>query len=190
MAESSRVPSDVVLETARLTLRPLERDDLGVLAVRHAEPSFWKFPYQRSWTRDETAEWLARTVARREAGEWAVAAVIVRASGALAGWAGLSVPGDLDELLPTVEVGWRLGRDFWGHGYATEAGRAWVDHGFGAGGLDELISIYEPANVASGAVMARLGFRPFLDTTHPGFGVPLRITRRRRDDVLATADDT
>ena len=43
--------------------------------------------------------------------------------GALLGFAGLSIPFHFPAVLPAVEVGWRLRRDVWGRGYATEAGR-------------------------------------------------------------------
>ncbi|MEO7573267.1 MAG: GNAT family N-acetyltransferase, partial [Acidimicrobiales bacterium] len=105
----------------------------------------------------------------------AVSAVVLRDSGDLAGWAGLSVPSFLPEILPAVEVGWRLGEQFWGHGYASEAGAAWVRHGFEELGLAEIVSIYEPDNTASGSVMRRLGFALDHITTHPTLGVPLHV---------------
>jgi RimJ/RimL family protein N-acetyltransferase len=92
----------------------------------------------------------------------------------------LSEPTFLPEILPAIEVGWRLGQKFHGHGYATEAGRAWVDYGFGAGDLDEIVSIYQPENVASGAVMRRLGFGLERATLHPVLGAQLHVLRLRR----------
>ena len=83
------------------------------------------------------------------------------------GWAGLAVPHFLPEVLPAVEVGWRLASDQWGKGLATEAGAAAVDFGFTQGGLTRIVSIYEPENVASGRVMARLGFTHFVTTQGP-----------------------
>ena len=106
---------------------------------------------------------------------------MLRADDRLAGWAGLSVPHFLPEVLPATEVGWRLGESFRCHGYATEAGRAWIEHGFEHLGLDEIVSIYEPDNTASGAVMHRLGFHLIRRTVHPTLGVPLHVMARRRD---------
>jgi RimJ/RimL family protein N-acetyltransferase len=163
------------LVTDRLVLRPLALDDLDALAPLHAEESFWRFPFGRGWTRDETRAFLERTVARYDDPGVAVSAVVVRDTGDLAGWAGLSIPTFLPEILPAVEVGWRLGEAYRGHGFATEAGGAWVRYGFDALALDAIVSIYEPANVASGAVMARLGFTLERDTVHPELGVPLRV---------------
>ena len=100
---------------------------------------------------------------------------MVAETGALAGWVGLAVPTFLPEILPAVEVGWRLGERYRGCGFATEAGRAWVRYGFEVLGLTSIVSIYEPANAASGAVMRRLGFQPFLVTESSQYGVPLHV---------------
>ena len=166
------------LETERLILRPLQRGDVEDLARLHAEESFWWYPFRRGWTSSETEAFIERTELRYSEDGYAVSAVVVRRSGELAGWAGLSVPWFLPEILPAVEVGWRLGEAFRGVGCATEAGRAWVDYGFEVRGLDEIVSIYEPENIASGAVMARLGFVFALETVHPDRGQTIHVTRR------------
>jgi RimJ/RimL family protein N-acetyltransferase len=155
-------------------------DDLDALARLHAEETFWRYPFGRGWSRGETEAFLERTLARYADPGLGVCAVVVRDTGELAGWAGLAVPQFLPEILPAVEVGWRLGNQFWGRGYATEAGAEWVRHGFDVLALDEIVSIYEPDNVASGAVMKRLGFTLERDTVDPERGIPLRVMVRRR----------
>jgi RimJ/RimL family protein N-acetyltransferase len=59
-----------------------------------------------------------------------------------------------------VEVGWHLGFDHWGKGYATEAGAGAVKHGFEVVGLDEIYAIVQPENSRSIAVTQRLGMEP------------------------------
>ena len=61
-------------------------------------------------------------------------------------------------------MGWRLSEPWRGRGLATEAGAAAVDFGFTHGGLDRIVSIYEPENAASGRVMEHLGFTRCLTT--------------------------
>lgn len=163
------------LTTDRLVLRPLEMDDLDDLAALHAEESFWRYPFGRGWSRSETESFLRRTIERYRDPGVAVSAVVVGDTGELAGWAGLSIPTFLPEILPAVEVGWRLGEAYRGRGLATEAGRAWIDYGFDDLGLDSIVSIYEPENSASGAVMRRLGFTLERETTHPTHGVRLHV---------------
>ena len=77
-----------------------------------------------------------------------------------------------------IEVGWRLARAAWGHGYATEAARASVAYGFDQAGLDEIVSVTAVVNAPSRAVMERLGMvrDPADDFEHPVLPVdsPLR----------------
>jgi RimJ/RimL family protein N-acetyltransferase len=147
-----------VLTTERLVLRPFTLDDLPALAPIHAEPSFWWYPLRGGMCEEDTKEFLVRVIGRYESDGFGVEAVEDRASGALIGWSGLAVPHFLPEILPAVEVGWRLSEACRGRGLATEAGAAAVEWGFTAGGLDRIVSIFEPENVASGRVMDHLGF--------------------------------
>jgi RimJ/RimL family protein N-acetyltransferase len=164
----ARIPT---LTTDRLVLRPFVVADLEELAVMHAEDSFWWYPRRGGMSRQETEEFLERVIGRYESDGFGVEAALDRDSGAMIGWAGLAVPHFLPEILPAVEVGWRLSSSRRGRGLATEAGAAALRWGFTVGGLDRIVSIYEPANVASGRVMGRLGFTPWLRTRVQGSAV-------------------
>jgi RimJ/RimL family protein N-acetyltransferase len=75
-----------------------------------------------------------------------------------------------------MEVGWRLARAAWHHGYATEAATAAAGVAFGGAGLAEIWSMTAVANAPSQAVMRRLGMTPHARFDHPGVeaGHPLR----------------
>jgi RimJ/RimL family protein N-acetyltransferase len=164
------------LETERLVMRPFRTDDLAALTVLQADPSFWWYPLRRGMEPDESARFMERRLAEYDRPDRpSFHAVIERASGALIGWAGLSVPDFLPEVLPAIEVGWRLGSAHRGRGYATEAAAAALDWGFGDLGLASVVSIFEPDNAPSGRVMDRLGFDPGFDTLHPVRDVPVRV---------------
>ncbi len=60
---------------------------------------------------------------------------------------------------PEIELGFRLGKAYWGKGYATEAARAWVAHGFGLLGLDRIVAATHPENAASQRVLEKVGMR-------------------------------
>lgn len=190
VSQASRIYASGVawptLTTDRLVLRPLASGDLDALAALHAEESFWHYPFGRGWSRGETESFLQRTIERYVDPGIAVSAVVVADTGVLAGWAGLSIPTFLPEVLPAVEVGWRLGERHRGKGIATEAGRAWLQHGFEKLGLDRILSIYEPDNTASGAVMQRLGLSPDRETTHPVHGVRLVVSSLSRNEWCPT----
>src|SRR5580704_4715702 len=144
------------LETDRLLMRPFERRDLPALTALHSEESFWWFGLRRAMTPEETASFLARLMADYEGSDPTFHAVIERATGDLTGWVGLNVPRFLPELLPAIEVGWRLGSRYRGRGYATEAGAAALVWGFETLGLAKILSIFERENIASGKVMDHL----------------------------------
>jgi RimJ/RimL family protein N-acetyltransferase len=165
------------VETERLLLRRWHRGDLDALTRVFAKPEVWWWPFQRGWNAEETKEFLERKLNEWDDRGWSQWAAIEKRTGTLFGFIGLCPPAFLPEVMPTVEVGWRLDPEFWGQGYATEGGRAAIDAGFGTLGLDEIVSIYEPDNVASGKVMERLDMKHDRDTTHPELGVPLRVYR-------------
>jgi RimJ/RimL family protein N-acetyltransferase len=88
--------------------------------------------------------------ALRGYGNWAVER---KADGALLGRAGLWMP----EGWPGLEVGWKFARHAWGHGYATEAGRAAIEWAWNELDAQRLISVIHPENTPSIRVAARLG---------------------------------
>jgi RimJ/RimL family protein N-acetyltransferase len=71
------------------------------------------------------------------------------------GFTGLSVPRFEAHFTPCVEVGWRLARDYWGFGYASDAARLVIDYGFRQLGLEQIVSFTVAANQRSRSVMVR-----------------------------------
>jgi RimJ/RimL family protein N-acetyltransferase len=165
----------VVVQTERLVLRPWRSDDLDALADVFTEPAVWQYPFGRGLSRDESESFLERQLQHWEAHGFGLWAAELRSERRLIGFVGLAVPSWLPEILPAVEVGWRLHPDSWGRGLATEGGDASLCYGFEGLGLDRIVSIFEPENVASGRVMEKLGMSDFLTTTHPTSGTRLRV---------------
>ena len=178
-------PMATDIETERLLLRRWRSDDLDQLAEIFSKESVWWYPFKRGWSREETSNFLDRKIDEWQGRGYSQWAVEVKAERELIGFLGLAPPEFLPEVMPTVEVGWRLDPGWWGRGLATEGGRAALEYGFRALGLDEVVSIYEPDNVASGRVMEKLGMRRFLDTTHPSLGVALRVYKITARDWAA-----
>lgn len=164
-----------VLRTDRLVLRPWAAHDVEALAEIFADPRVWWFPLQRGMQREETEAFLQGLLVewrQRGWGLWAVEHEEV-----LIGYVGFALPTFLPEVMPVPEIGWRLHPASWGRGLATEAARAALAHGFQDLGFTEVVSIYEPANAASGRVMERLGMMTDRDTLHPERRIPLRVCR-------------
>jgi RimJ/RimL family protein N-acetyltransferase len=143
----------VVLRTPRLLLRTFRRDDLPLYAALNADPEVARYlggPLTREDS-DDIAAWAQEVYGREGLG---LLAVERRDDGVFLGMCGLhhqqSYPDD-------VEVAWRLAREHWGQGYATEAATGWLDHAFGALNLPRVISTTDATNLRSLAVMRRLG---------------------------------
>ena len=165
------------LRTGRLILRPWRDEDLAPFAALNADPVVMEY-FPATLSRAESDAFATRVrsdMAERGFGLWAVEAPGVTP---FVGFTGLAVPRFDAHFTPCVEIGWRLAREHWGRGYAPEAARAALAHGFGALGLDEIVSFTTVANLRSRRVMEKLGMRHDLaeDFEHPNLaaGHPLR----------------
>ena len=109
---------------------------------------------------------------------WGFWAAELKQTRQLIGFVGLSIPADGHPFLPCVELGWRLARNHWGNGYATEGARVCLKIAFEVLQLPEVIATTASGNLRSSAVMARLGMRgPETTFEHPG--VPIDSPHRR-----------
>jgi RimJ/RimL family protein N-acetyltransferase len=143
------------LRTDRLLLRPWRESDLAPWAAMNADPQVREH-LGAVLTREQADASVAGFRADFDARGYGWWAVEVLADGEFVGFAGLD---RVDDGLPFtgVEVGWRLARPAWGHGYATEAGRAALAFGFETLGRSEILAVTTVGNLRSQAVMQRLG---------------------------------
>ena len=143
----------------------------------NADPTVMEF-FPKPLDRAESDGMAARIEAHFERRGFGLWAVEVPGVADFIGFVGLSTPTFEAHFTPCVEVGWRLARDHWGRGYATEAARAALDFGFRQLGLPEIVSFTVPANRRSRGVMERIGMTrsPADDFDHPVLpeGHPLR----------------
>ncbi|QKW18467.1 GNAT family N-acetyltransferase [Kitasatospora sp. NA04385] len=160
----------VELTTSRLLLRQWRDDDLERWAELNADPEVRRY-FGTVLDREQSAAALERFRAELELRGWGWWAVELRSERRFLGFAGLD---PVDEEMPFdgVEAGWRLHRDAWGHGYATEAGRAVLRYGFEELGLPEILAVIAEDNAPSRAVAGRLGMAhdpaaDFLDPSVP-----------------------
>ena len=147
----------VEVETARLLLRPWSDEDLEPHARICADPEVMRYMGRGALARErgaERVEGFARHWERHGYGLWAAE---YKASGAFIGRIGLLFREDSPEGADGVEVAWLLDRPYWGRGLATEGALASIRHGFEEVGLERIISIALPQNVASRRVMEKAG---------------------------------
>jgi RimJ/RimL family protein N-acetyltransferase len=165
------------LRTDRLLLRQWREEDLGPWAELNADPEVMEH-FPSVLTRDESDVLATRCREHLQTNGWGLWAVEVPGVAPFIGWVGLARPAFEAPFTPAVEVGWRLARRWWGHGYASEGARAALGFAFAELALDEVVSFTSVRNERSQAVMRRIGMRrdPRDDFEHPGIpeGHPLR----------------
>lgn len=139
--------------TERLVLRPFREADLDPWAALNTDPEVMKYLGQ-TLTREESDR-IASGVNKRYAIDGTgFLAIERRTDGAFLGACGLQfTPWYPDDF----EIGWRLAREYWGHGYATEAAASWLEYGFTTMELTKVISVTDTPNLRSIGVMRRLG---------------------------------
>lgn len=140
------------IETERLILRGWRAEDFEPLAAIHGDPEVMTF---LGGVMERNDAWrslasLAGHWALRGYGKWAVER---KSDGAMMGRVGLINP----EGWPGLEIGWTLGKAYWGRGYATEAATAAMRYAFLTQPVDRLISCIDAGNEPSQHVARRIG---------------------------------
>jgi len=156
------------LRTERTLLRAWRDDDLVPFARLNADEEVMRW-FPSPLSREQSDAMASRIRARLAADGWGLWALEVPDVSPFCGFVGLSrVPFETN-FTPAVEIGWRLDRHWWGHGYASEAARACLEYGFGPLGLTDIVSFTTTKNTRSRAVMERLGMTrdPAEDFDHP-----------------------
>jgi RimJ/RimL family protein N-acetyltransferase len=149
-----------MLETDRLVLRRFTDDDVDLIVDLDADPEVRRYVQLHPTTRNEAAgeilpAWLRYYDRYPGYGFWAA---IERASGEFIGWFHLR-PGLSDPRDDEPELGYRLRRDAWGKGYATEGSRALIDRAFTELGAVRVWAETMAVNAASRRVMEKAGLR-------------------------------
>lgn len=163
------------LRTDRLLMRRWRDEDRAPFAAMNADPEVMRY-FPQPLDRAASDAFVNRIEARFEEQGFGLWALEVPGPGAFIGYTGLNPMPDGVPGAGGMEVGWRLAREAWHRGYATEAARAAVAVAFGGAGLTELWSMTAVLNVPSQAVMRRVGMREEARFDHPGIeaGHPLR----------------
>lgn len=147
----------VVLQSARLELRPVQPPEAAGLYAVFSDPEVMRYWSTPPWTSLAQAEQrIQADLDGMAAGEHMRLGLFRRTDATLLGVCSMFA------FVPScrrAEVGYALARPAWGQGYAQEAMGAFIDHGFGALGLNRLEADIDPRNAASARLLERLGFR-------------------------------
>jgi RimJ/RimL family protein N-acetyltransferase len=144
------VPS---LTTDRLDLRMLQESDFDEYAAIHMDPEVTKYTARFHMNRMDAWRHLAMIAGHWHLIGFGMWGVFEKDTGALVGRVGFHKP----DGWPDFELGWTIGRNWWGKGYASEAAKRCVEFAFREMDRDHLISLIDPENTASIRVAERIG---------------------------------
>jgi RimJ/RimL family protein N-acetyltransferase len=171
-ASNRGTPGAYLLRTARLGMRRWKDSDLDVFVEMNRDPEVRKY-FPKLLTPTESAESISRMEAFFDENGFTFYAVDVvdavdsAASGMFIGFVGLYRPNFDAWFTPCVEIGWRLRREAWGLGYATEAAKECLRFGFDELGLERIYSFTALPNLRSARVMEKIGMRMVGEFDHP-----------------------
>jgi len=157
-------------ETERLILRQWQESDIAPFAEMNSSPEVMKY-FPKTLSFEETLEMYNRCKGNKNG--FGLYPAEEKISGKFIGFVGLNIPSFMPNC---VEIGWRLKKEFWGKGYASEAAKKWLSLGFGEYDLKEIISFTAKQNIKSQEVMKRIGlkrdekrdfFNPNIPKDHP-----------------------
>jgi hypothetical protein len=163
----------IIAETERLILRHFQLADSEAMDRVFGDPEvmyFGRGVQSREWVR----EWLHRRQQIYQKLGYGVWAVVEKRSQQVLGYCGLTHFPDINGQ-PETEIGYRLARRHWGHGFATEAARAVRDYSFDTLKLPRLIALIDPQNVASIRVAEKIGLVYEEDVMLDGYTHPDRV---------------
>jgi ribosomal-protein-alanine N-acetyltransferase len=172
----------IILKTDRLHLRQFRESDAAAMRQVFADAEVMHHgPGVQSdrWIKD----WLLECAQNYENRGFGPMAVVMINADEPIGYCGFFHFPDINGR-SEIEIGYRLARAFWGHGYATEAVLAACDYGLDVLGLSRLIAMIDPANTESIKVAEKVGFKYEADVMLEGYTHPDRvyvITRSEED---------
>jgi RimJ/RimL family protein N-acetyltransferase len=146
----------VRLETDRLLMREWQEGDLKPFAEMGQDPDVMRY-FPKQMSQEDAKQFIAKSNLFLQQKGFTLWATTVKESGQFAGFVGLAEPSYQTHFTPCVEIGWRLAKRFWGHGYATEAAKRVLKYAFEDLNLPEIVSFTSVLNAPSMKVMERIG---------------------------------
>lgn len=155
-----------MIETKRLILRQWKESDFEPFIKMGLDQDVMQF-FPNLLTPQESLNLIQKISSLIHEKGWGFWAVELRETHQFIGFIGLHHQPEQFDFSPCVEIGWRLAKEFWKQGYATEGSKAALDYAFNVLNLDKIVSFTATPNKPSQAVMERLGMQKVKNFNHP-----------------------
>ncbi|SRR6266496_2829557 len=154
------------IQTERLGLRKWIDTDFIPFAEMNKDSQVMEY-FTRILTDEETNELIKRINRHFDKYGFGLFAVEKLATKEFIGFTGFMVPTFESFFTPCIEIGWRIKKQHWGNGYATEAAKACLYYGFKTLQFDKIYSFTSAANLKSEKVMQKIGMVKAGEFDHP-----------------------
>jgi [ribosomal protein S5]-alanine N-acetyltransferase len=150
---------NLVLETERLIMRPLELSDAEDFFAMNNNPNVYRYLRTPIQTITQAEEYIEKISIEYEKYGIARFAVILKKTNTLIGFSGLRFRANLDNNhINFYDLGYRFAEPHWRNGFATESAHAWLDYGFATLKLPAIHACAFSDNVGSNKVLQKVGF--------------------------------
>ena len=178
----------IYMETQRLRLRDWEENDFAIFCEMNSDEEVMEY-FPETLTAEESLHFNQAIQAELKESGFGLYAVEEKEQNEFIGFIGFHKATFEADFTPCVEIGWRLKREAWGKGFATEGARACLHYGFTELGIEEVYSFTSEINEPSQNVMKKIGleFKQFFEHPKLPLDSPLRkhvLFHIHRDDLL------
>jgi len=146
----------IFLETERLIIKQTTLEDLDNLCVLQSDNEVMKYVGKGVRTPAEVKHWLEQAFLHHQRHGFSFGSLFEKESGNFIGQGGMMYF-DYDDTQPDIEVGYRLSKNYWNKGYATELSKASIAWGFKNLNVNKLTAFINPENEKSRRVLDKVG---------------------------------
>jgi ribosomal-protein-alanine N-acetyltransferase len=157
---------EAIVETDRLILRRWKESDRNKFAKMNSDPIVMEY-FVKTLTFGESDSLVERIKNRIETKGYGLWAAELKEGHQFMGFLGLNYTDFESDFTPCIEIAWRLAKEYWGNGYATEGAKATLHYGFSVLGIPEIFSFTSILNLKSENVMKKIGMEKVKEFNHP-----------------------
>jgi RimJ/RimL family protein N-acetyltransferase len=156
----------IYFETARLRLRDWEETDLEPFSRLNADEQVMRY-FPKTLTKAESQAFYTSIISEFKEYGYGLYAACEKETQDFIGFIGFHKATFEADFTPCIEIGWRLKKEVWGKGYATEGAAACLDYGFTCLGFKDVYSFTADVNTPSSRVMEKIGMNFVKMFPHP-----------------------
>lgn len=156
----------IYIETSRLRLRDWQEADFEPFSRMNADEEVMRY-FPKALSKEKSDAFAQAIIAEIKEFGFGLYAVEVKEANEFIGFIGFHRATFESDFTPCIEIGWRLKKEAWGRGYATEGAKACLQYGFEELGFDEIFSFTADINEPSKHVMRKIGLQFIKEFDHP-----------------------